>query len=122
MQSSLLAVSASPRVSPATKRRAKPCFMPRRAMELVTLRLVESQKIKLRTSMNPPGTRRQSIRWRQTGVKSARTGARRKFEPEYASLERTQRENLNGADCSTFAELGVGSKAEGFQHAGLHSL
>jgi len=29
---------------------------PRRAMELVTLRLVESQKIKLRTSMNAPGT------------------------------------------------------------------
>src|SRR5260370_41044194 len=41
-------------VSPATKRRAKPYRIPRRATELVTLRLVESQKMKLRTSTGPP--------------------------------------------------------------------
>src|SRR5258708_1408275 len=45
---------ASSSVSPATKRRAKPYRIPRRATELVTLRLVESQKMKLRTSTGPP--------------------------------------------------------------------
>jgi hypothetical protein len=29
---------------------------------------------------------------------------------------------LDGADCFTFEEFGVGSKAEGFQHVGLHLL
>ena len=29
---------------------------------------------------------------------------------------------LNRADSFTFEESGVGSEAEGFQHAGLHSL
>src|SRR5260370_28098943 len=52
--SSRLAIMASSSVSPATKRRAKPYCIPRRAMELVTLRLVESQKMKLRTSTGPP--------------------------------------------------------------------
>jgi len=32
------------------------------------------------------------------------------------------KEELDGADCFTFEEFGVGSEAEGFQHAGLHSL
>src|SRR5713101_7732676 len=62
---------ASASVSPATKRRAKPCFIPRRAMELVTLRLVESQKIKLRTSMNTS--------WETGGEENMVTAARRQI-------------------------------------------
>ena len=47
-----LAVNASSSVSPATNRRAKPYFMPRRAIELVMLGFVDSHKMKLRINID----------------------------------------------------------------------
>src|SRR5260370_42173781 len=53
-------------------------------MEWVTVRLVESQKMKLRTNMNAPETRRPRIKWRRTRVKSValrRANQRQRITP-----------------------------------------
>ncbi len=53
---------------------------------------------------------------------SSALGHRRKAAQPSQLVKDVPPARLGRADCFAFEELGVGSEAEGFQHAGLHFL